>query len=450
MTRRASAAVAAFFGVAVLSAGMVACAADMGISPDDFGLVPAPTPYQVTPYQNAIAPLAPAGAQFVPVAPAVAAAQPGGEPTGDFLPGAPAPVMPLMPVAPAAPVMPAMPAAGLDAVTGATPSGMYSATVVPAPLSGAYPAADSLQAAAPDLYASLTATVTATTGDPSIPVVVRPATTAQALDAAGAPVNLAGIAAAGNPTVDWNAARAGTPYPVETPGQPGVMTYVVPIQVPVYVGADAAQTAPVARQDLSAQPARQMQQQQVLPPQAVPFVSFVPSGTAAVPAPQTADPFANIIAITPGATPVVPTATAGVAGAGGVFYYGTNPVSIASALGMETADGTEYTDFNALSSGAINLVTAAQIKQALARQTPLVIIDVRGDLVREIEGHVPGDINIPFDTPETFAARVAAAVPDRALPVVVYCQDGIWSSHAADVLLAMGYKTFLMGSYRLW
>jgi rhodanese-related sulfurtransferase len=297
----------------------------------------------------------------------------------------------------------------------------------------------SLETVAPELYASLAATVTATTGDPSVPVVVRPATTGQALDASGMPINLAGLSAAGTaPVVDWNAARAGAPYPVETPGQPGVMTYVVPIQVPVYAdgAGQIAQTAP-------------------LPPQATPFVSppaaFLPPGAPA-PAATPANPFANIIAVTPGAQPVVPTATAGagLAGGGGVFYYGTNPVSIASAIGMETADGTEYLDFGAVSAGAINLITPAQVKQAMARQTPLLIIDVRGDLVREIEGHVPGDINIPFDTPQAFAARVAQAVPDRNLPVIVYCQTGVWSSHAADVLLAMGYKTFLMGAYELW
>ncbi len=410
-----------------------------------------------------------------------------GEPTANFLPGAPPPVIPAPVPAPVpAPAVlpgtgiPAYPAPAYALSAQATPPGAFAAT--PAQLSGIYPTTEyELQAIAPDLYASLAATVTATAGDPSVPVVVRPATTAQAMDAAGVPVSLAGLAAAGTPVVDWNAARAGAPYPVDTPGQPGVLTYVVPIQVPVLVDAagqgvpagqlsplpplpaQAGQTGPITAvvapvgASIAALPAT-AGVQSVIPPQATPYVtpsvSFIQPGTPGqiVPPVNPANPFANIIAVTPGAHPVVPTATAGagLAGQGGVFYYGTNPVSIASAIGMETADGRAYVDFGAISRGAINLVTPAQIKQAIAQRAPLVIIDVRGDLVREIEGHVPGDVNVPFQPPETFAARVARVAPDRNIPVVVYCQDGVWSSQAADVLLAMGYKTFLMGSYRLW
>lgn len=371
MTKHAAAMIAAFLCVSMVFAGSSAAAVDLNVNPTDFGIdpnMPAPLPPPPlaqgydnvpvvvnppasapgqTPYQTAIAPLA--TAQPGPQAVAL-------EPTGAFLPTIPV------------------------------------------------PGADPLQAAAPDLYASLTATVTATTGDPSIPVVVRPATTAQATDAAGLPVDLAGLAAQGNPVVDWNAARAGTPYPVETPGQPGVTTYVVPIQVPVYV-----------------QPA------------------------------QAGAPYATVPAVTlgdPAASPAMP--LPGIAGPGGISYYGQNPVSLGTAFGPETTTGTEYLDFSSTPEGAINLVTPAQVKQAIMRQTPMVILDVRGELVRDVEGHVIGDVSVPFEPRQTFAARVGQVIPRTDLPVIVYCHDGIWASQAADVLLKMGYKTFLMGAYRLW
>lgn len=419
MTKRAAALLAAIFCIAALSAQ----AGEFAVSPDDFGIDPAVR---------------------TPVVPA-------GEPTGDFLPydarTAPQPVFAPLQTVPATTAISAVP---------------NMAPVAPAPV------ADPLQTAAPDLYARLSATVTATTGDPSIPVVVRPATTAQATDASGAPVDIAGIAAQGSPVVDWNAARAGTPYPVETPGQPGVMTYVVPIQVPVYVqsgetGQPQEFAQPQFVQPVQPQTAQPMNAFVTPLPQAPLPVQFEqqPSQMQLPQAAQIAPPaqprtygipaFAEgIVAVTPGVRPNVPTATAGIAGQSGVFYYGTNPVSIASALGMETATGTEFLDFGAMPGDAINLVTPAQIRQALLRQTPLTVIDVRGDLVRDIEGHIPGDIGIPFQPQESFADRVARAVPDKATPVVVYCHDGYWSSQAADVLLAMGYKVFLMGAYRLW
>ena len=387
MTKRAAALVAAFLCVAMVAALPNAGAGDLGVSPSDFGIdpgVPAPLPpppvapgYDTVP----VVVIPPAQVPGMPYQTAVAPIQPGitvgvAEPTGAFLPPAPVSV-PVIPV-PNAPIP--------------------------------VPGTDPLQAAAPDLYASLTATVTATTGDPSIPVVVRPATTAQATDMSGAAVNLAALAAQGNPVVDWNAAKAGTPYPVETPGQPGVMTYVVPIQVPVYV-----QSAPAVG----------------------------------------GDPYATVPAVTFGGPSIAPTVTPamplqGISGPGGISYYGANPVSIASGFGPETTTGTEYLDFSATPEGAINLVTPGQVKQAIMRQTPMIILDVRSELVRDVEGHVIGDVGVPFEPRESFPARVAQVIPRTDLPVIVYCHDGIWASQAADALLKMGYKTFLMGAYRLW
>lgn len=463
MNKRAGAALAVFFCVAMSGFGAVR-AGELAVSPDDFGIdpnlpLPMPPPFMTgapaeqtyaapppaypapgypaaTPYQAAIAPVPqmPPAAPFAtgmpyPTMPATPATPPPGplvgaaEPTGIFLPGDPLSAAPAY---------------------GPVYAPAYAYAPVPAPAPGAEgtaPVTDPLQAAAPDLYASLTANITAASGDPSIPVVVRPATTSQATDLSGIPVDLSAIAAQNNPLVDWNAARAGTPYPVATPGQPGFTTYVVPIQVPVYVQGGAAAEGAGAGQP-AAQPFPPAATQPAQPPVQLTAAPLQPV--------QPGNPFAGVIAVTPGRQPVVPTATAAIAGHGGVFYYGPNPVSIASAIGMNAADGTEYFDFAATPDGAINLVTAAQIKQALQRRVPLVILDVRGDLVREIEGHIQGDVGVPFEPRQTFAARVAQAIPTREVPVVVYCEDGIWSSQAADALLGMGYKTFLMGSYLLW
>lgn len=101
-------------------------------------------------------------------------------------------------------------------------------------------------------------------------------------------------------------------------------------------------------------------------------------------------------------------------------------------------------------AGSLTLITPAQVKQAIAARTPMFILDVRSEMVRDVEGHINGDISVPFLPRENFAARVAAVIPNTGLPVVVYCHDGIWSAQAGQILQQMGYTPYLMGAYRLW
>ncbi len=59
--------------------------------------------------------------------------------------------------------------------------------------------------------------------------------------------------------------------------------------------------------------------------------------------------------------------------------------------------------------------------------------------VREPEefaaGHIPGSMNIPVSS----LAMAAEAVPDKGIPVYVYCQTGIRSRHAAEILKNSGF-----------
>lgn len=101
-------------------------------------------------------------------------------------------------------------------------------------------------------------------------------------------------------------------------------------------------------------------------------------------------------------------------------------------------------------SPTLELITPAQVKQALVQGVSLVLVDVRGELVRDVEGHIPGDVSIPFDNQADFPQRVARTLPDTRYPVVIYCRDGTWSAKAGEIMARMGYKVYLMGAYRLW
>ena len=77
-----------------------------------------------------------------------------------------------------------------------------------------------------------------------------------------------------------------------------------------------------------------------------------------------------------------------------------------------------------------------------------VFVDVREQDEWD-EGHIPGAVHIPRGFLE---ARIEAAAPDKAQPVVVYCAGGSRSAFAAKTLEELGYEnvTSLAGGFTDW
>jgi rhodanese-related sulfurtransferase len=78
-------------------------------------------------------------------------------------------------------------------------------------------------------------------------------------------------------------------------------------------------------------------------------------------------------------------------------------------------------------------VDAADIDARIARGT--VVIDVR-DAQAHAERHIPGSVHVEGDA---LAQRIAALVPDRATPVLCYCNGGSRGPLAALALHELGY-----------
>ena len=51
-------------------------------------------------------------------------------------------------------------------------------------------------------------------------------------------------------------------------------------------------------------------------------------------------------------------------------------------------------------------------------------------------GHIEGALHLPVDV---IGARIAAAVPDKATPIVVYCKAGVRAGKAKQTLEKLGY-----------
>lgn len=94
------------------------------------------------------------------------------------------------------------------------------------------------------------------------------------------------------------------------------------------------------------------------------------------------------------------------------------------------------------------IAQAGEINQNAALRTLIlpdtVLIDVRS-AEEFADGSLPGALLIPH---EQIGARIAAVVPDKNTPVVLYCRSGRRSSSAQDELRALGYTQVVnAGSY---
>ncbi len=81
----------------------------------------------------------------------------------------------------------------------------------------------------------------------------------------------------------------------------------------------------------------------------------------------------------------------------------------------------------------------------------IAVLDVRDELERDVDGHIPGDIFVPLNPFATFPQRVYRAIPNYNIPVIVYCRSGVPSANAADTMAKMGYsRVLVLGSLGTW
>ena len=80
-------------------------------------------------------------------------------------------------------------------------------------------------------------------------------------------------------------------------------------------------------------------------------------------------------------------------------------------------------------------VTPEQADEILEAEHP-VIMDVRPEGMYD-EGHLPGAVDVPWDTIDKDIAQ--KIIGDTDAPVMVYCQTGMHSAMASKKLADLGY-----------
>ncbi len=96
----------------------------------------------------------------------------------------------------------------------------------------------------------------------------------------------------------------------------------------------------------------------------------------------------------------------------------------------------------------IEEVDAVRARELLDSDEPPLLVDVR-EQDEWSEGHLPGAVHVPRGNLES---RIERAAPDRAGPIVVYCQAGNRSAFAAKTLEELGYENVvsLAGGFTDW
>ncbi len=107
---------------------------------------------------------------------------------------------------------------------------------------------------------------------------------------------------------------------------------------------------------------------------------------------------------------------------------------VQSQINLDTANPADYFDASCAPTISDSTITANDLRMLLAAPEPPLLLDVRGPL-EHARRHLPGAVLLPLPQ---LAAR-AAEVP-RHHPVVVYCQSGVRSAQAVELLRGLGYE----------
>ncbi len=87
--------------------------------------------------------------------------------------------------------------------------------------------------------------------------------------------------------------------------------------------------------------------------------------------------------------------------------------------------------------GIFDLFKTVDINEGLLefrKEENAVLLDVRTPEEYD-DGHIPGSVNLPLQK----IRSAANVIPDRNIPLFVYCHSGARSRQAADELTNMGY-----------
>ena len=122
--------------------------------------------------------------------------------------------------------------------------------------------------------------------------------------------------------------------------------------------------------------------------------------------------------------------------------------AVESPMPGESAPPAENaaTEETAPSTVQLCVITAADAKMHMESGEDFILLDVRTEDEFH-RGHIPGAILIPVTD---LSARVEAELPNRDIPIFVYCRSGRRSLEAVGILAELGYNVCDLGGILDW
>jgi rhodanese-related sulfurtransferase len=112
-----------------------------------------------------------------------------------------------------------------------------------------------------------------------------------------------------------------------------------------------------------------------------------------------------------------------------------------------SANPSQTTDSNTPNPPSYQRITAEEAYQMMQELNDFIILDVRTEEEFR-ERHITGAILIPVTELEQ---RAAAELPDKNIPIFVYCRTGGRASNAARILVGKDYtQVFNIGGILDW
>ena len=108
---------------------------------------------------------------------------------------------------------------------------------------------------------------------------------------------------------------------------------------------------------------------------------------------------------------------------------------VSAALSAQPGGGTYFQELVKEARTRIREIRPDQLGPLRAANLSVVLVDVREDNEWN-RSRIPGAIHVGRGVLEV---SIESRIPQKAAPVVVYCQSGSRSAVAADVLAKMGY-----------
>lgn len=98
----------------------------------------------------------------------------------------------------------------------------------------------------------------------------------------------------------------------------------------------------------------------------------------------------------------------------------------------------------------IPAISPEETQRRIKDGAQMVLLDVRTPEEYD-EEYIPGSILVNLNPPTTFVERVGEIIPNKSMPVILFCRSGLRSQSGAELMKSAGYhEVYNLGGIIDW